>query len=97
MKKMTQLDLIIEALRVAYYELYSEGVFVDELDLYAEALKAARELRDEIYTNEMEQPTPGPRRTVIIQNDRASWYKYATNEQLLDEVRLRNLKIGHAL
>ena len=49
---MKKLDLIIDALQQAYED--TPGW----CDAVNEALYAARELKDELYTKEMEQPTP---------------------------------------
>ncbi len=56
---MDKIDLIIEAIRLAEYHVKARcwGDDID-LELYTEALAAARELKDELYIKEMEQPTP---------------------------------------
>ncbi len=56
---MDKIDLIIEAIRLAEYHVKARGWGDDiDLELYTEALAAARELKDELYIKEMEQPTP---------------------------------------
>jgi hypothetical protein len=56
---MNKIDLIIEAIRLAEYHVKAKGWGDDiDLELYTEALAAARELKDELYAKEMEQPTP---------------------------------------
>jgi hypothetical protein len=57
------------------------------------ALNAACDLRKEIYAKDMEQPTPNQSGIISIKDTREPWYKYVSDEQLLNEVKLRML--GH--
>ena len=88
---MSKIDLIVDALENS--EPTGTGwVHVHEQKHQA-ALAAARELKDELYTKEMEQPTPNQSGIISIKDTREPWYKYVSDEQLLNEVKLRML--GH--
>ena len=54
---MNRLDLIIDALESAHHTCDTGVVGLTTLRLDT-ALAAARELKDELYIKEMEQPTP---------------------------------------
>lgn len=67
---MTRLDLIIDALAYARAcigrQLISKVKLEHNLDKLHNALEAARELKDELYAKEMEQPTPTQSGTISI-------------------------------
>ena len=83
---MNKIDLIIDALERANELWLTEPIG-------EQALAAARELKDELYAKEMEQPTPNQSGIISIKDTREPWYKYVSDEQLLNEVKLRML--GH--
>lgn len=58
---MTKIDLIVEALKYA-----KDCGNLREIQVIDEALAAARELKDELYAKEMEQPTPTQSGTISI-------------------------------
>lgn len=84
---MNKIDLIIDALENC------KGLTQIDRRHLKKALAAARELKDELYTKEMEQPTPNQSGIISIKDTREPWYKYVSDEQLLNEVKLRML--GH--
>jgi hypothetical protein len=55
---MNKIDLIIDALERWQHSCLELGRCSSELGLATKALAAARELKDELYVKEMEQPTP---------------------------------------
>ena len=67
---MNNIDLIIDALAYARAcigrQLMSKVKLEHNLDKLHNALEAARELKDELYAKEMEQPTPTQSGTISI-------------------------------
>ena len=67
---MNNIDLIIDALASARAcigrQLMSKVKLEHNLDKLHNALEAARELKDELYAKEMEQPTPTQSGTISI-------------------------------
>ena len=55
---MNKIDLIIDALENWQHSCLELGRCSSELGLATKALAAARELKDELYAKEMEQPMP---------------------------------------
>jgi hypothetical protein len=94
---MNRIDLIIDAIAYARAcigrQLTSKAKLEQNLDKLHEAMHAANELRDELYAKEMEQPTPRQSGILSITVNRAPWYKYATDQEILNEAKLRNLKL----
>jgi hypothetical protein len=88
---MNKIDLIIDALENS--EPNGLGHLRPHEDKHQAAIAAAHELKYDLYAKEMEQPTPNQSGVISIKDTREPWYKYVSDEQLLNEVKLRML--GH--
>ena len=81
---MSKIDLIIDALERANELWLTEP-------MGGQAIAAAHELRDDLYAQEMEQPTPNQSGVFSVRDIREPWYKYATDAQIMSEAKLRGL------